>query len=291
MASVSVISGFLIDYFDRHTVMGLRGWQMMFVLEGIPSIGWAIAWWFLADDRPSDASWLSRQEAQAVRDKLEQEQKNIASIPNYRAAFRDSRVILLSIMYFCWSVGTYGFVFWLPKIVKNAAQVSNSNTGLLTAIPYLLAVVTMLFVSYWSDRLLQRKLFIWPAMMIGGLAFVIATIAGNGHLWLMFAALAFAGASVYTPCGPLWAMIAEMVPRNVVGESMALVNSAGSVGGFVGSLFVGYLTGIFHSDAPGFLFMAVSLILAGLITILVNPAGKKAPAGFPVILKATADNT
>ena len=135
----------------------------------------------------------------------------------------------------------------------------------------------MLVVSYWSDKLAKRKVFIWPAMMIGGLAFFMAAVAGGAHFWWVFTALLFAGASVYTPCGPLWAMIAEMVPRNVVGESMALVNSAGAIGGFVGSWAVGFLVGHFHSNNYGFLFMAGSLVTAALITMIVNPGSEKTP--------------
>ena len=271
MASVSAVSGFLIDYFDRHRMFGLQGWQMMFVIEGFPSIVWAGFWWFLADDRPADASWLTPTEARAVQEQLDAEQRDLPPIKNYWGAFRDARVILLSIMYLCWSIGTYGFVFWLPQTVKDASGISNTSTGLLSAIPYLLAVVTMLVVSFWSDRLLNRKLFIWPAMVVGGIAFAVAAAVGTGHFWFMFAALVFAGASVYTPCGPLWALIAEIVPQNVVGESMALVNTAGALGGFIGSLGVGYLTGLFHSDTPGFLFLAGALISAGLITLAVRP--------------------
>ncbi|HEY8748782.1 MAG TPA: MFS transporter, partial [Tepidisphaeraceae bacterium] len=230
MMTVSVISGFLVDFFDNHTVMGLRGWQMMFVLEGLPSILWAAVWWFMADDFPTEAKWLSAADAQAIQESLDDEQRSLPAVRNYWAAFQDTRVILLSIMYFGWSIGTYGFVFWLPKILKDGARLSNSETGVLAAIPYLLAVITMLIVSYWSDRLLTRKIFIWPAMLIGGVAFLIAAATVGGHIWMAFIALAFAGASVYTPCGPLWALIADLVPRNVVGESMALVNSAGAVG-------------------------------------------------------------
>jgi sugar phosphate permease len=289
MASVSAVSGLLIDFFDRHKMFGLQGWQTMFVLEGLPSIIWAGFWWFLADDRPVDASWLRPAEARAIQGRLDDEQRGLPPIKDYWAAFRDSRVLLLCVMYLCWSVGTYGFVFWLPKTVKEAAGISNTSTGLLSAIPYLLAVVTMLIVSYWSDRLLNRKLFIWPAMVIGGVAFGLAAAAGPGHFWLMFAALTFAGASVYTPCGPLWALIAEMVPQNVVGESMALVNTAGALGGFIGSWAVGFLTGLFHSDTPGFLFLAGSLVAAGLITILVRPGGKD--AGFPVVPAPAREHT
>ena len=274
MACGSALSGYLIYRFDQHQVLHLHGWQMMFVLEGIPSILWALVWWFAADDRPADASWLSPDEAQAVQGRLDEEQRGIAAMKDYWAAFRDPRVLLLSAMYFCWSIGTYGFVFWLPKVVKDGSGLNIAITGVLTSLPYFLAIVTMLIVSYWSDRLLNRKSFIWPAMIVGGLAFAGAAAVGASHFWWAFTALLFAGAAVYTPCGPLWAFIAEMVPQNVVGESMALVNSAGAIGGFVGSYAVGFLVGHYHRNGPSFLFMAGSLILAGLITLLVRSGAR-----------------
>jgi sugar phosphate permease len=284
MTTVSVVSGVLIDYFDRHRVLGLAGWQMMFVLEGLPSILWAGIWWFMADDRPSDARWLTADEAKAIQERLDAEQQEISPMRDYKAAFADVRVILLSVMYFCWSIGTYGFVFWLPKIVKDGAGLTNSQTGFLAAVPYFLAIFTMVIVSYWSDRLLMRKIFIWPAMILGGIAFLVAWLTVASHFWIAFSALAFAGASVYTPCGPLWALISEMVPRNVVGESMALVNSAGALGGFVGGYAVGFLMGIFHNDGAGFLFLAASLVAAGAITTLINP--RAASAERPIVLSA-----
>lgn len=283
MTTVSVVSGFLIDYFDRHRVMGMQGWQMMFVLEGVPSVAWAVVWWLMADDRPEEARWLTPAEARAFQQKLDDEQRDIKPVRDYWAAFGDARVLLMCLMYFCWSIGTYGFVFWLPKIVKGGAGLTNSQTGLLAAIPYFLAIFTMLVTSYYSDRLLNRKIFIWPAMLIGGVAFLVAWLLGPSHFWVAFVALAFAGASVYTPCGPLWAMIAEMVPRNVVGESMALVNSAGALGGFVGSWAVGFLMGYFHSDGAGYLFLAGSLVVAGLVAALVNPRSSVVTGGFPVV--------
>lgn len=280
MTTVSVVSGFLIDYFDKHRVGHLQGWQMMFVIEGIPSILWAGVWWFMADDRPSDARWLTPEEAQAVERHLEEEQRGIKPIHDYWAAFADPRVILLSIMYFGWSIGTYGFVFWLPKTIKEAAGLTNSQTGLLAAVPYFLAIFTMLIVSYWADRLLMRKIFIWPAMLIGGIAFLIAAATSHTHFWVAFAAFSFAGASVYTPCGPLWAFVSDLVPRNVIGESMALVNTAGAVGGFVGSYAVGFLNGYFHNDWAGFVFLAGSMVMAGLVaaTVRAPSAQQRSPA-------------
>jgi sugar phosphate permease len=280
MATVSVVSGALIDYFDQHPKFGLAGWQMMFVIEGLPSIIWAGFWLFLASDRPHEARWLSPEDARAVQATLDSEQAGLSAIPNYWAAFADPRVIMLSVMYFLWSIGTYGFVFWLPKAVKVAHGGSMSTIGLLCAIPYILAAIMMVIISYFSDRTLNRRLFIWPAMILGGIAFAIAASSGLHHFWVAFVALAFAGSSVYTPCGPLWALIAETVPRNVVGESMALVNSAGAVGGFVGGYLVGMLSQT--RPEPGFWFLAGCLIAAGLTTLIV-PKQPSPARGFDVI--------
>jgi len=265
MLTVSLISGFLIDYFDRHRFFNLRGWQMMFVLEGIPSILWAAVWRIATDDRPSDARWLTADEARAVQERLDDEQRHIKPVANYWAAFRDVRVILLSIMYFGWSIGTYGFVFWLPKTLKNSGGLTNSMTGVLGSLPYVLAAIMMIIVSFPADRSLNRKVFIWPAKLIGGIAFAVAAMTTHTHFWVAYAAFAVAGAAVYTPCGPLWALIADLLPRNVLAESMALVNSAGSVGGFVGSYAVGFLNDHFHNEGAGFLFLAASMVVAGLI--------------------------
>ena len=269
MLTVSLVSGFLIDYFDRHRVFNLRGWQMMFVLEGVPSILWAAVWWIATDDRPSDARWLTVEEARAVQEQLDDEQRDIKPVANYWAAFRDIRVVLLSIMYFGWSIGTYGFVFWLPKTLKNAGGLTNSMTGVLGALPYVLAAIMMVIVSFPADRSLNRKVFIWPAKLIGGIAFGVAAMTAHTHFWVGYAAFVVAGAAVYTPCGPLWALIADLIPRNVLAESMALVNSAGSIGGFVGSYAVGFLNDYFKNDGAGFLFLAGSMMMASFIAAVV----------------------
>ena len=100
----SIVSGYLIQ---------LLGWQWMFILEGIPSIIWAFIWLWIARDRPEEAKWLSRSEAEAIGQALSQEQQGLSQVKNYWAAFRLPRVMLLAAQYFFWSIGVYGFVLWL----------------------------------------------------------------------------------------------------------------------------------------------------------------------------------
>lgn len=258
---MSVISGYLIQSLN---------WQWMFILEGIPSLIWAFIWLKLADDRPRDASWLSRPQAERVEKTLADEQQGLSQIKNYWAAFRTGRVILLSLQYFFWSIGVYGFVIWLPSIIKASSNLKLGVTGLLSALPYLLAIILMLVASYFSDRTLQRKLYVWPFLLVGAVAFLISYLAGPGNFWLAFLFLVVAGGCMYAPYGPFFAIVPEILPRNAAGESMALINSMGALGSFVGAFFVGWLNGLTGGSGAGFIFMAVSLILAAVLTILVR---------------------
>lgn len=265
----SAVSGFIIEYFQRHPVGKLAGWQMMFVVEGIPSVIWAVLWLLLADDHPADAQWLAPAERSAVQAELDREQHSIPRMANYLIAFSDPRVVLLSAQFLFWSVGVYGLVMWLPTIVTQGARQGLGAGGLLTAIPYLLSCLVMLAVSSDSDRRLLRKPYVWPPLFLGAVALYGSYLAGPQHFWIAFLGLVAAGVCMYAPYGPFWAMVAELVPRNVVGESMALINTAGAVGGFIGTLFVGWIKGTWGLG-PAFLFMAAALVLSAALTLLVR---------------------
>ena len=257
----SIVSGYLIQ---------IVGWQWMFILEGIPSIIWAFIWLKLASDLPTEAKWLSPPEAQHVEQTLEFEQQGLSQVKNYWAAFRTSRVILLSAQYFFWSIGVYGFVIWLPSIIKAGSHEGLGITGLLSAIPYLLAIILMLVASYYSDRTLERKAFVWPFLLAGAVAFYISYSIGASNFWLSFLFLVIAGGCMYAPYGPFFAIIPEILPRNASGESMALINSMGALGSFVGAFFVGWLNGATHGPGAGFIFMAASLVIAAFFTVIVR---------------------
>ncbi len=270
MATASILSGFLISYFDRHKVGLLSGWQVMFIAEGLPSVIWAVFWMALADERPRDAKWLSKSEAEAVQQRLDAEQRTIDHVPNYWLAFSDKRVILLALTYMCFNIAGYGLMMWLPQIVEEGTKQGVGKAGLLTAIPYVLAVFSILAVSQASDRILKRKRFVVGSMFIGCAAFCVAYLAGPNHFRIAFAALVVVGSCIYTPCAPLWAWMSEILPRNVLGESMALVNSAGALGGFFGTLFVGWLKTLTGSTGPAFIFQATCFALAGTFAIVVR---------------------
>lgn len=264
---MSVVSGYLIHAY---------GWREMFIFEGIPAVIWAFCWWVLAKDKPAQAKWLSDNEKQALQQQLEEEQKGIKAVRNYGEAFRSRNVILLCAQYFAWSIGVYGFVLWLPSILRSGMQMGMVEAGWLSAVPYLAATIAMILVSWASDKMQNRKLFVWPLLLIGALAFFGSYAVGANHFWVSYTLLVIAGAAMYAPYGPFFAIIPEMLPKNVAGGAMALINSMGALGSFFGSWFVGYLNGATGSPAASYMFMAIALLAAVVLTLVVKPARNEA---------------
>ncbi|MBV4367528.1 MFS transporter [Erwinia sp. BNK-24-b] len=265
---MSVVSGYLINAF---------GWREMFIFEGIPAVIWAVAWWFMVQDKPAQAKWLSEDEKAALQAQLQKEQENIKAVRNYSEAFRSRNVIILCIQFFTWSIGVYGFVLWLPSILRNSMQMGMVEAGWLSAVPYLAATVAMILASWASDKLQNRKLFVWPLLLIGALAFLGSYLVGAHSFWLSFSLLVLAGAAMYAPYGPFFAIIPEMLPRNVAGGAMALINAMGALGSFLGSWVVGYLNGATGSPSASYIFMGASLLISAWLTLIVKPAANEQP--------------
>lgn len=260
---MAVLSGYLIESF---------GWRIMFIIEGIPAVIWACCWWVLVNDKPEQAKWLSNQEKQDLKTVLESEQKGIKQVKNYREAFKSFNVIILCIQYAAWSIGVYGFVLWLPSIIRQGSEMGMVEAGWLSSVPFLAATIMMVLVSWASDKFQNRKLFVWPLLLIGAFAFLGSYLLGGSNFWLSYILLVIAGGAMYAPYGPFFAIIPEMLPRNVAGGAMALINSMGALGSFAGSYLVGYLNAVTGSMSASYIFMSAALFLSVILTIIVKPA-------------------
>ncbi len=134
------------------------------------AIAWAFVFRALVSDHPREAAWLDPAEKDAVERTLEEEQRSLPRTRGYREALRSHNVVLLSLQYFLWSVGVYGFVFWLPSIVKAGSGAGIGDTGLISAAPYALAAILMYLNSRASDRSGTRVVFVWPWLALGAFA-------------------------------------------------------------------------------------------------------------------------
>jgi sugar phosphate permease len=257
---MAALTGFLIK---------AVGWQMTFILEGIPSIVWAFVWIVVASDRPRQASWLSKASSGQLEAALELEQTVLPPQKNLASALRVPGVILLCVQYLFWSFGVYGLVLWIPEMIRSGSARGIETIGLLSAAPFLLAVVLMLLVAHFSDRALNRKIFVWPFLLLSGVALFSSYATSGNHFWLAYVSLIVAGGAMYAPYGPFFAIVPEMLPKTVAGEVMALINTFGAMGGFAGTWLVGWLQALTGNARAGFLTMSLSLLVsAGIILCL-----------------------
>ncbi|MBL7735790.1 MAG: MFS transporter [Chitinophagaceae bacterium] len=256
---MSIVSGHLV---------GSLGWRWMFIIEGAPAIIWAFFWWYLIKDKVRDVNWLTEAQKDQLEEQLQAEQRDIKPVKNYAAAFKSRIVILLCLQYALWSIGVYGFVMWLPSIINEAPNMNIVTTGWLSAVPYVLAIAAMLAASYFSDKTLKRKEFVYPFLFVGAIAFYGSYLVGADHFWLSFVLLVIAGGAMYAPYGPFFAIITEVLPKNVAGGAIALINSFGALGSFAGAYLVGYLNGITGDFSISYIFMAGSLFLSAILTMV-----------------------
>ena len=153
------------------------------------------------------------------------------------------------------------------------------TTGWLSSVPYLLAIIGMVAASYFSDKLLNRRDFVWPFLFIGAIAFYGSFLIGSSSFIISYVLLVLAGGMMYAPYGPFFAFIPEMLPSNVAGGAMALINSFGALGSFVGAFLVGLLNSYTGSYGASYIFMACSLLIASAITYRVFTVKKNAAEG------------
>jgi sugar phosphate permease len=264
---MSAITGFLIQ---------AVGWQMTFILEGIPSVVWAFVWVLVARDRPRQASWLSAESSTQLEAALELEQTVLQPIGNLSAALRIPAVILLCAQYFFWSFGVYALVLWIPEMIRSGSRRGIEQVGILSAAPFLVGVILMLIVAHLADQVLNRKIFVWPFLIFSGIGLFCSFVTAGSNFWLSYSCLVFAGGMMYAPYGPFFAIMPEMLPRNVAGEVTALVNSLGALGGFAGTWLVGWLQALTGTASAGYLSLSLALIISGAITLFL-PSPKREP--------------
>lgn len=255
---MSAITGYLIHTF---------GWQTTFIIEGLPSVVWAFVWIIVVRDRPSEARWFNKDAVVTLQTQLDQEQRSLPNISGVRSALLRPEVLLLSVQYFCWSVGVYGFVLWLPTIIRKGASIGIETTGLLSAVPYVLAVLMMFGFSCYSDKTLRRVSLVWSSLILSGIAMLGSFLSAGDNFWITYGCLILAGGAMYAPYGLFFAIIPEIIPKNVAAEVTAAVNSAGALGAFAGTYLVGLLQARTGNSRAGFLLMSISLVFSGILML------------------------
>jgi ACS family tartrate transporter-like MFS transporter len=175
---------------------------------------------------------------------------------------------VLCLVLFCCQTGSYGLTLWIPQIVKNISGTSDLMVGFIAAIPYIGATFAMLWLGANSDRTGERFMHVAIPSFIGaagfiGSAFLLSPVAA-------MAALTIAAMGDLSTRGPFWALPSRFLSGSALAAGIALINTFGSLGGFVGPTMVGYVRDATGGFAGGLLFLAALLVLAGVGTMLLR---------------------
>jgi MFS transporter, ACS family, tartrate transporter len=251
---------------------GLQGWQWLFVLEGLPAVVFGIVTWMWLPDTPRDVHWLSKAEQQHVEQRVAGEDaatraRHVGS-GSLMTALLHPTVWLLGLVLFACQCGSYGLTLWIPQIVKGISAQSDLLVGFISAIPYIGATVAMLWIGASSDRSGERFLHVAVPSFIGAAGFAASAFLLSPVAGMM--ALTIAAMGDLCTRGPFWALPPRFLSGGALAAGIALVNTMGSLGGFVGPYAVGAIRQATGEFTWGLLFLAGLLVFAGAGTLVLR---------------------
>jgi ACS family tartrate transporter-like MFS transporter len=264
----SIVSGAILG---MDGMLGLKGWQWVFIIEAIPAVLLAFVVLRLLTDRPAVADWLSREERDWLEGELQAERTRVESAGRLTMlqALCDWRVLVLSAIYLTSVTAGYGVVFFLPQIVKGLG-LSNLATGFVTAIPYAVGTIGLVLWGYSSDRFKERR---WHLIISTTLAAVGLFLAGYvGQSFWAIAAMCLFTFGVYGSRPTFWPLPSVFLTGSAAAVGMALINSIGNLGGYFGPQIVGYIKDTTKSFDTALYFLAVSALLSAVIALLATRA-------------------
>ncbi len=274
-ALASVISGAILD---MDGTLGLRGWQWVFIIEATPAalLAFVVLRWLT--DRPALATWLDDDQRQWLEGELQSERRKVETGGRLTLlqSLTDPRVLALAMIYFTSVTASYGVVFFLPQIVKGLGF-SNVMTGLVSAVPYTIGVIGLVAWGWSSDRRHERRWHLIAASVVAAVG--LAGAAWFGQSYWAIAAISLATVGLYgsRPC--FWPMPSLFLTGAGAAAGIALINSIGNLGGYVGPFIVGWIKNSTNSFQMGLYFLAACALASAAVTWLAMRATEdpKAP--------------
>jgi D-galactonate transporter len=271
------LSGWIMDAF--HDTHGWAGWQWMFFIEALPAFAIGIVTIFVLRDGIDKAPWLSSDEKRVLKRNIEEDERAASTaattdgqrnVHSLGAVFSDRRVWWMCLIYFCFVTGQYALTFWMPTLVKASGVTGNLNIGLLSAIPFLCAIVVMNILGHSADARRERRWHLIVPALMGATGFAIAA-SFTHNTTVAIAALSLAAAGVLT-CAPLfWSLPTSFLSGIAAASGIAVVNSVGNLAGFVSPYMVGALKDLTQStQLPMYVLSAI--LVVGALLVWLTPA-------------------
>ena len=240
---------------------GLRGWQWLFLIEGLPSIILGVSVWWLLPNRPAEVKWLTDDEKRWLAERLERERNEAMrhGTQSMWTALGSGRVWQFVALYFCIVTGFYVVSIWSPQLIQKMGVSDKIRIGLYSSPIYLAAVVAMVFVGWSSDRTGERRWHVALSLLVGaigamGVAYATEPVAG-------LIMLAVAAMGIWSALGPFWTLPPAFLAGTAAAGGIAMINSFGNLGGFVGPFVIGWI----NSETDG--FSGGLMLLSGLLVV------------------------
>ena len=258
-------------------VMGLRGWQWLFIAEGLPAVALGIAALFVLTDRPEEATWLAADERAWLARRMEEDR---ASRPpeSHRSilpALTSPKVWRLSLIYFLNTLVTYGVFLWFPTILRDAAGGSSIGLTLVSAIPFAAALVAMVLIGRHSDRTGERKGHVAACALTGAAGLVVAILFPRS-VPLLVAGFTLSQIGQRSVMSVFWAIPPMLLAGTAAAAGIAFINAVGNLGGFVGPAAMGALR-----QSTGAYRVGLAVLACALVVEAVLVATMKLPRGTP----------
>jgi len=248
--------------------LGLAGWQWLFLVEGFPAVILGIVALVFLTDRPEQARWLPDAEREWLSRTVGEERRQRESHHrgSHLAALLNGRVLLICLIYFLNTLVTYGVFLWLPRILRDASGYRGASLSTITSIPFVVALIGMVVIGRHSDRTRERKWHVAACALTGATGLLIAVAAGNNVPLIVFA-FALSQLGQRSVQGVFWAIPPIFLGGTAAAAGIALINSVGNLGGFVGPSAMGWLRGLTGSYAYGLLVLAAALIIEAALVV------------------------
>jgi MFS transporter, ACS family, tartrate transporter len=260
------VSGLILDHVHW---LGVSSWRWLLILEGAPSIVGGVLTYFLLPGGPQEAKFLTAEEKDWIQKELGREEQQKLEQRRYSAlqALASGRVWHLVLVYFGLMIGNWVLQSWAPQLVKSLfSGYSNSMIGLLVMVPNLVGLAAMMMVSRSSDRALERRYHVAIPAVIAAGALVLVGATRSPHYSLTLLSLLAAG--VYSYFAPFWALPSEFLTGYSAAAGIALINSVGNLGGFVGPYMIGAIAMRTGNLYAGLAIAGVPLFISATLVLL-----------------------
>lgn len=272
----SPISGWLMSLDGMH---GLRGWQILFIYEGIPSILLALVYYLVIEDGPQKAKWLSADERRAVALDVSTKNANTSKSMSIKAKLlvvsRLPKVYALAIAYFSVQAGAQAVSLWTPTLIRRFG-VTLTSTGFLGALPFFAGLVAMFVMGRSSDRHMERRWHYFAAMWTTAISLVSLALGANS-LTISLVILTIAGAGAFAALPLFWTIPPAELPGEIRAGGIALISTSGALGAFISPVVIGWASDLTASPYGGIAAVGVMAAISGTAILFVTGSGERAP--------------